>query len=116
MSGSILDTDLYKLSMQNAIRTLYPEAQAAYRFTNRSPEMRFNDAAFDFIQTSIRALDDVRLSQEEKTWLRKTCPYFPADYLDWLAELRLDSRNEVHLKLVKEAEGDEYGHLEIDSQ
>ena len=32
---SLLDTDLYKLTMQQAVLELYPNAVAEYRFINR---------------------------------------------------------------------------------
>jgi len=34
--NSILDTDLYKLSMQNAITKLYPRAEVRYQFIDRN--------------------------------------------------------------------------------
>ncbi|PWN51014.1 hypothetical protein IE53DRAFT_368409, partial [Violaceomyces palustris] len=38
---SILDTDLYKFTMQQAILHHFPTSQVSYKFTNRSKEMRF---------------------------------------------------------------------------
>jgi len=35
--NSILDTDLYKLSMQQAVLEKYPDAQVTYEFTARRP-------------------------------------------------------------------------------
>lgn len=37
---SILDTDLYKLTMQRAVLETFPEVNVTYRFTNRG-EQRF---------------------------------------------------------------------------
>jgi len=36
MINSILDTDLYKLTMQEAVCRLYPHAQVEYSFINRN--------------------------------------------------------------------------------
>lgn len=132
--ASLLDTDLYKLTMQvgyshavdwhcesslifeqNAVRTLYPEAQAAYRFTNRTPSMKFSKAAYDYIKQSIKALDSLHLSVEERLWLRRTCPYFPEEYLEWLSRFRLNSDKEVKVAF-KQEEGSEYGELDIASR
>lgn len=100
--------------LQNAVRTLYPDAQAAYRFTNRTPSMRFNKAAYDYIKQSIRALDSLRLSVEERLWLRRTCPYFPEGYLEWLSHFRFNSEKEVKVAF-KQENGSEFGELDIAS-
>lgn len=100
---------------QNAVRTLYPEAQAAYRFTNRTPSMKFNKAAYEYIKQSIKALDSLHLSVEERLWLRRTCPYFPADYLEWLSHFKLNSDKEVKVAF-KQEEDSEFGELDIASR
>lgn len=115
MTRSILDTDLYKLTMQNAVRTLYPQAEATYRFTNRAKGMRFNAAAYEYVRKAIKDMDDVRLTQEEKKWLRRTCPYFPNDYLDWLLDFKLDSDKQVRILFEKDPDSD-FGDLDIASK
>jgi nicotinate phosphoribosyltransferase len=114
MARSILDTDLYKLTMQNAVRMLYPEAKATYRFTNRAKGMRFNSEAFEYIKKAIKDMDQMRLTPEEKKWLRRTCPYFPADYLDWLLDFQLDSDKQVRIIFNKDDDS-EFGELDIAS-
>lgn len=113
MTRSLLDTDLYKLTMQNAVRKLYPSAQATFRFTNRTPSMRFNQAAFDYIVGEVKDMDNIRLSPEEKEWLKRTCPYFEQEYLDWLSEFRLDSQKQVKLDFHKEES--EFGSIDLTS-
>lgn len=115
MTRSILDTDLYKLTMQNAVRSLYPGARATYRYTNRNPGMRFNQAAYEQIRADIKAMDDMRLTQPEYTWLKKTCPYLKKDYLDWLLDFKLDSDSQVRIVFDK-ADGEEFGSLDIASE
>jgi nicotinate phosphoribosyltransferase len=77
--------------------------------------MRFNKAAFEHIQHSIKAMDSLRLSVEERLWLRRTCPYFPQDYLEWLSRFRLNSDKEVKL-VFRQDEDSEFGDLDIASQ
>jgi len=70
---SLLDTDLYKLTMQCAVLKYFPSAgefldgkgsdspsltsggylEVEYAFTNRTPEMRLNRAAFTWLQEQV---------------------------------------------------------------
>lgn len=50
---SILDTDLYKLTMQNAVLKHFPDARVVIKFTNRAPQMRFTRECFDWIQDRV---------------------------------------------------------------
>lgn len=76
--------------------------------------MKFNKAAYEYIKQSIKALDSLRLSVEERLWLRRTCPYFPEDYLDWLSHFRLHSDKEV-IVAFKQEEDSDFGELDIAS-
>ncbi|KIM27484.1 hypothetical protein M408DRAFT_165381 [Serendipita vermifera MAFF 305830] len=85
---SILDTDLYKLTMQQAIMRCFPEAVAKYRFTNRSHNMEFNQECVEELRESLKKLRSVNLTQEEHDWLQETCPYLDEDYLAYLRQYR----------------------------
>jgi len=70
---SLLDTDLYKLTMQCVVLKYFPRAgeflggkdltaiiadacgysEVEYTFTNRTPEMRLNRAAFTWLQEHV---------------------------------------------------------------
>lgn len=56
------------------------------------------------------------LTQEERDWLRKTCPYFSEEYLEYLSNYRFDP-SQVHIKfIVERTEGDEeYGNIDIEA-
>lgn len=99
---------------QNAVRLIYPEAKATYRFRNRSSAMRFNQKAFDYIQQAIKSMDDMQLTPEEKGWLKMTCPYFPKDYLEYLSTFKLDSAKQVRLDWRRDPDS-EFGELDIES-
>lgn len=92
---SLLDTDLYKLTMQCAVLKYFPEAHVRYKFTNRTPHMRFTREAFDWLQAQISKLENVQVTAAEIDWLRKTCKYFPPSYLDFLQTLRLHPTSQV---------------------
>lgn len=42
-------------------------------------------------------LADLRLTTEERSRLEKVCPFFPASYLDFLSDIKLDPKNQVQL-------------------
>lgn len=52
---SFLDTDLYKLTMQNAVLKWFPEVQVTYAFKNRTPEKKLSRAAFSWLQEQINS-------------------------------------------------------------
>lgn len=87
---SILDNDFYKFTMQNAVVNLYPQAKAKYAFINRGQD-QFPDGFGDLLRNEIKKMEQLRLTPEEKMFLRKNCPYLPPTYLDFLQGFRFDS-------------------------
>ncbi|KAF9067188.1 nicotinate phosphoribosyltransferase [Rhodocollybia butyracea] len=86
---SILDTDLYKFTMQNAVLANFPDVHAVYRFTNRNKDSTFfSRDCFDRFQMAISQFDQIKLTPTERDWLSKTCPYFPSEYIDYLENYR----------------------------
>ena len=71
MIQSILDNDLYKFTMQQAVHMLYPRAQARYRFTNRGCTV-FPDGFAVKIMAEIEKMADLRLSETQKKFLAIT--------------------------------------------
>jgi nicotinate phosphoribosyltransferase len=98
MIRSVLDNDLYKLTMQQAVLVAAPQADAVYRFTNRRPEKAVNRAMFDGIRRDIEELAKLRADAREHVWLAKQCPYFSPAYLEYLANYRFDPQ-ELNLEL-----------------
>jgi nicotinate phosphoribosyltransferase len=89
----ILDTDLYKLTMQNAICTLYPKVLAEYTFKNRD-NREFPDG---FGKRLREIVDDFRrhtLNKDGFDFLKEKCYYLNPVYLDYLKGYRYDP-NEV---------------------
>ncbi|MEZ5336472.1 MAG: hypothetical protein R2741_15260 [Methanolobus sp.] len=84
MICSILDNDLYKLTMQMAVLELFPQASAEYRFTNRGNQ-RFTE---EFVKELRRIIDEdipaLHLTDDEYEWLRRECPYFKPSYVEYL--------------------------------
>ncbi|KAF9972748.1 nicotinate phosphoribosyltransferase [Actinomortierella ambigua] len=82
---SLLDNDLYKLTMQQAVRQHFPNTPVSYTLTNRSPETtRIPPSALPWLTAKLYQLSEVRLTQDERQFLERRCPYLTKDYLDWL--------------------------------
>ncbi|KAI1733396.1 nicotinate phosphoribosyltransferase [Xylaria scruposa] len=92
---SFLDTDLYKLTMQNAVFQHYPDVHVTYAFTNRTPEKKFSRKAFAWLCDQIYKLGHISLSDEELRFLKSHCKYLTASYLDFLSEFRLSPREQL---------------------
>jgi len=103
---SILDNDLYKFTMQQAVLELYPAACVAYEFINRRPSDRFNRAFFDALAQSVREMSGLRLQPDQRRFLERQCPYLKPAYLDYLEDYRYDP-SEVDARL------DDQGGLSI---
>lgn len=112
---SILDTDLYKLTMQQAVREHYPEAVVSYRFTNRGKTL-FSRTCFGRIQRAVASLASVKLTLEERQWLERTCPYLKPAYLDWLLnEFEFKPSQQVDLSFEPVQDGDDdRGQIHLD--
>ncbi|KAG6374283.1 nicotinate phosphoribosyltransferase [Boletus reticuloceps] len=111
---SLLDTDLYKFTMQNAIGHHFPETRALYRFTHRDPDVLFPRRCIDLLHKSIQRFGDLRLTTEEKNWLENTCPYFPKEYLEYLSGFRFNPA-QISIRFNPVSEDGEEGKVEIEA-
>lgn len=100
---SLLDTDLYKLTMMQGVLHLYPGAQAQYRFKCRNPDI---DLArlIDDISAEIDHLCSLRLRRDELDYLRGL-RYIKPDFVDFLELFQLQRRH-VRLSLSRELAGE----------
>ncbi len=98
---SILDTDLYKLSMMQAILFGYPAVDVEYEFINRGkhafPVDRSEHPNFpldfqDELRDQVRCLSGLALTNDERVFLKGACPYLKRAYLDFLAGYRFDPK------------------------
>jgi len=83
MISSILDQDLYKLTMQQAVGQLYPRALARYTFTNRGGT-KFPEGFAKKLKTDVEWMEALKLEHGEKYWLSQNCPFLTPVYLDFL--------------------------------
>ncbi|KAI9066123.1 nicotinate phosphoribosyltransferase [Trametes sanguinea] len=123
LPASMLDTDLYKFTMQQAVLQHFPAVEGTYRFTHRDKDVFFTRACYDRFQRSVSQFSKVQLRQEERNWLAKACPYLKPSYLEYLAAYRFKPE-QIRLRFEplpedadKDARGDgaARGHIRIDA-
>lgn len=84
---TLLDTDAYKLHMQQAVFHHYYDVHVAAEFRCRGDDLLGIYA--EAIREQVDAMQHLALSEEEFQWL-SGLPFFKADYLDWLKTFRFD--------------------------
>uniref|UniRef100_UPI0035C74BD0 nicotinate phosphoribosyltransferase n=1 Tax=Serratia quinivorans TaxID=137545 RepID=UPI0035C74BD0 len=84
---SLLDTDAYKLHMQQAVFHRYPAISVAAEFRCRGDELLGEYA--DEIGAQIALMNQLALTDAEFDYL-SGLPFFREDYLNWLRDFRYD--------------------------
>ncbi|WP_312210439.1 nicotinate phosphoribosyltransferase [Pseudescherichia sp.] len=84
---TLLDTDAYKLHMQQAVFHQYYDVHVSAEFRCRGDDLLGIYA--DAIREQVEAMQHLRLQDDEYQWL-SGLPFFRADYLDWLRAFRYD--------------------------
>ncbi|KAJ5121089.1 Nicotinate phosphoribosyltransferase [Penicillium bovifimosum] len=97
---SLLDTDLYKLTMQCAVLKYFPDVHVTYGFTNRTPHMKLRRSAYKWLLEQMELLAAIRVTDEEREWLRQKCPYLPDAYLKFLETFRLKPAEHIKIKFT----------------
>jgi nicotinate phosphoribosyltransferase len=86
---TLLDTDAYKLHMQQAVFHHYYDVEVAAEFRCRGDDLLGIYA--EAIREQVEAMRSLRLQDDEYQWLTGL-PFFKLDYLDWLRDFRYDPR------------------------
>lgn len=86
---SILDTDLYKLTMQQAVCKLFPKVKVKFKFINRG-KTKFPEGFGAELRKEIAKMANLRLTQEEKTFLKTKVRYLDEVYVDFLSSYQYD--------------------------
>ncbi|CAH5580871.1 nicotinate phosphoribosyltransferase [Enterobacter mori] len=82
---TLLDTDAYKLHMQQAVFHHYHDVHVAAEFRCRGDDLLGIYA--DSIREQVDAMQNLALQDDEYHWL-SGLPFFKADYLTWLRDFR----------------------------
>ena len=89
--SSIIDTDLYKLSMQNAVIKLFPRSKVKYEFINRG-NTRFPEGFDVKLREEVRWMETLNLKEEEANFLTEKCgDFLDPTYIDFLKGYRYNS-------------------------
>lgn len=99
--NSLLDTDIYKLSMQQASLHQFPDTEVEYAFKCRNKAVWTNEILSD-IQKEIDHLCSLRFDELELKYLA-SIPWFKKSYIDFL---RLFQLNRNHINLILKNNGE----------
>ena len=94
---SILDNDLYKFTMQQAVCVKYPKDYVTYKFINRSNVKFPQDFDKALRKEILEMSNELYLKKDEKEFLKERCYYFTPVYIDFLEGYKFDP-NEVFIE------------------
>ena len=82
---SLLDSDVYNLTMMNAVRHVAPDAEVEYKFVCRTPGA--NGILLEYVAPRLREQIDqlcsLRFISDELAWLRSGIPCLPSSFVDF---------------------------------
>ena len=87
---SLLDTDLYKFTMMQAVLHQFPGAQVSYKFKCRTPGVQLAPHV-DEIRSEIKSLCQLKFSEQELAWMR-ALRFIKSDFVDFLGLFRLNEK------------------------
>jgi len=85
---SILDTDLYKISMQNFVYNFHPNAKVKYVFKCRNKDVKLGFLA-PLINDQIKQMKSIQMTNEEREYV-VSLGFLSNDYLDCLSNYRFN--------------------------
>ncbi len=86
--------------MQNAVVKLFPNEKVKYSFINRG-QHKFPEGFAEELRIAVNAMAEMKLTREEKTYLRTMCPYLDLPYLDFLSGYHY---NPTEVKIIQQGD------------
>ncbi|CUS20452.1 LAQU0S01e06898g1_1 [Lachancea quebecensis] len=112
---SLLDTDMYKLTMYAAVLQNMPDAEVVYKYTNRSSQMTFNKEAIEWLKQEIRVLGDLKFATDEIEYLKTAIPFLPDEFLKYISNGQPKMCPEDQISLSTEpADAPEKYHIKME--
>ena len=87
---SLLDTDLYKFTMMQAVLHQFPGAQVQYKYKCRTPGVQLTPYLAE-IEAEIRQLCELRFTDAELDYMRGL-RFIKSDFVDFLGLFRLNRK------------------------
>lgn len=100
---SLLDTDLYKFTMMQAVLHQFPGAQVEYKFKCRNPGVQLAPYVQE-IRDEIRALCQLHFQDAELAYLR-SLRFIKSDFVDFLSLFKLNEKY-ITIKALENGEID----------
>src|SRR5690348_13421064 len=94
---SILDNDLYKFTMQQAVLKLYSDAESKYALKIRSNHL-FTDKFIPAFEIELEQMSELKLKDDEARFL-KTMDFISPWYVEYLKSFRYDP-SDLSYKIV----------------
>lgn len=119
---SLLDTDLYKITMQAAIHKYYRDTKAVFKLTNRTPSKKLTPEAVEWLREQIESLSQLRFTAKEIEFLKSKVGYLGDDYFEWISdgfkltpskEIKLTTTEDNDIELLVEGQWDTVTLYEI---
>ncbi|MCM1504252.1 MAG: nicotinate phosphoribosyltransferase [Muribaculum sp.] len=85
------DDDLYKFTMCCAVIDNYPRTQVKYKFIDRNDTV-YPSGFADEVRNQIELLENVVITNEEISFMRRRCSYIPGWFYSFLKGFRYDRR------------------------
>ena len=98
---SLLDTDLYKFTMMQAVLHQFPSAQVTYKFKCRNLGIALAPYVQE-IRGEIKSLCSLKFQDDELGWLR-SLRFIKSDFVDFLGLFRL---NEKYIQVTPTQNGE----------
>jgi len=95
---SLLDLDMYKISMMQAVLHQFPDVNVEYKFKCRTPNINLSQY-IDRIKLEIESLKLLRYTEEELTFL-SSLRFIKKDFIEFLRKFKLNT-NLVKIKSKK---------------
>ncbi len=105
---SLLDTDLYKLTMMQGVLHQFPWAEVEYRFKCRTPDVDLSSIAGE-VEREIDALCSLRFQRDELDYLRKL-RFIKEDFVQFL---RLFQLNREFIRIERGGQNEDKTGLDL---